>query len=84
MTTMDGVPDYDLRYDPNEVGADLVVECWISQSPRADDPFFDPQPGDWILVGDDELEARKSRVTRRDANRVWVQFNFANTIDAVA
>jgi hypothetical protein len=84
MTGMDRVSDYDLRYDPNEVGADLVVECWISQSPRAVDPLVDPQPGDWIRVGDDELEARKARVTRRDANRVWVQFQFANTIDAVA
>ncbi|MEO5840306.1 MAG: hypothetical protein ABIQ73_08355 [Acidimicrobiales bacterium] len=53
-------------------------------SPRADDPFFDPQPGDWTRVGDDELEARKARVTRRDANRVWVQVQLANTIDAVA
>ena len=21
---------YDLTYDPNEVGGDMVVECWIS------------------------------------------------------
>jgi hypothetical protein len=45
---------YDLRYDPNGVGGDLVVETWISHGSRANDPSFDPQPGDRVLVGDDE------------------------------
>ncbi|MEO5840300.1 MAG: hypothetical protein ABIQ73_08325 [Acidimicrobiales bacterium] len=81
---MDSEFDYDLRYDPNEIGADLVVECWISQSPRTDDAFFDPQPGDSIRAVDHELEARKAKVTRRDANRVWVQFQSANAFDAGA
>lgn len=26
---------FELQYGPNEVGGDLVVECWISHSPRA-------------------------------------------------
>ena len=26
---------YDLWFDLNEVGGDLVVECWISHGPRA-------------------------------------------------
>ena len=75
---------FDLLYDPNEVGADLVVECWISQGPRAGDPDFDPRPGDWLEVGDDELPARRARVIRRDANRVWVQMHLANVDNAVA
>jgi hypothetical protein len=71
--------DYDLLYDPNEVGADRVVECWISQGPRAADADFDPQPGDWVRVGDDELAPRRARVTRRDANRVWVQIELPHS-----
>lgn len=42
----------DLIYDPNEAGADLVVTCLMSQSPRADDSTFDPQPRDVLLVTD--------------------------------
>lgn len=34
---------YDLRYDANGVGADLVVETWISHGPRANDAVFDPR-----------------------------------------
>ena len=37
---------YDLRYDPNEVGGDLVVECWISHGPRVHDASFGPQADD--------------------------------------
>lgn len=66
---------YDLNFDPNDVGPDLVVECWISQSPRADDREFDPQPGDTLTAGDDEGDPLKGRVTRRDGNRVWVQLD---------
>ena len=66
---------YDLRYDPNGVGADLVVETWISHSPRKNDTTFDPQPGDWLVVGDDEESPVRSRVVRREGNRVWVQLN---------
>lgn len=46
--------DFDLRYDANGVVADLVVEARISHSPRANDSKFDPRPGDWLVVGDDE------------------------------
>ena len=34
---------YDLWYDATTVGADLVVETWISHGPRAADPRFDPR-----------------------------------------
>ena len=75
---------YDLAYDPNEVGADLVVECWISQSPRAGDTDFDPQPGDWVSAGDDEEPPLRGRVIRRDGDRVWIQLQLARATDAVA
>lgn len=75
---------YDLSFDPNDVGPDLVVECWISQSPRAGDHRFAPQPGDAVTVGDDEGPPLHGRVTRRDGNRVWVQVQVPTASDAVA
>jgi hypothetical protein len=66
-------PSYDLWYDATSVGADLVVETWISHGPRALDSSFNPQPGDWVLVGDDEEPPCRARVTRRNDNHVWVQ-----------
>jgi hypothetical protein len=75
---------YDLRYDPNEVGGDLVVECWISHSPRADDPNFDPQPADEVTLGDDEELPLRGRVVRRDGNQVWVQIRLPEVAHAVA
>ncbi len=65
-------PKYDLWYDATTVGGDLVVETWISHSPRASDADFDPQPGDWVTIGDEETSIR-GRITRRDVNKVWVQ-----------
>jgi hypothetical protein len=39
-------PDrYGRRYEPNQVGPDFVVECWISHGPRAEDDEFDPPTG---------------------------------------
>lgn len=70
---MDCMSDVDLYFDPNEVDGALVVECWISHGPRADDPTFDPQPGDALTVSDDEQPAEPARVVRRDGNKVWVQ-----------
>ncbi len=64
---------YDLWYDATTVGADLVVETWISHGPRSTDATFDPQPGDWVTVGDDEEPSIRGRITRRDDNKVWVQ-----------
>lgn len=75
---------YDLSFDPNEVGADLVVECWVSQGPRADDRTFDPQPGDWVVVGDDEGEPLHARVTRRSGDRIWVQVQLSAQVGQVA
>jgi hypothetical protein len=63
----------DLVFDPNDVGPDCVVECWISQGPRAADPSFDPQPGDRVTVVDEDGETLSGRVVTRDDNRVWVQ-----------
>jgi hypothetical protein len=82
MASMNRV--YDLTYDPNEVGGDMVVECWISQSPHAGDTGFDPQPGDWVLAGDDEESPLRARVVRRDGDRVWVQLELPGAADAVA
>ena len=67
--------DYDRWYDATSVGADLVVETWISHGPSASDATFDPRPGDWLLVGDDEGPPCRARVIRRDGNRVWTQLD---------
>lgn len=75
---------HDLWFDPNGVGADLVVECWISHGPRAQDPSFDPQPGDWVLAGDEEDQPVRARVTRRDGDRVWLQVQLPSSSGAVA
>jgi hypothetical protein len=74
---------YDLWYDPNTVGGDLVVTCWISHGPRAGDPSFTPQPGDHVWLGDDEEEPLRARVVRRDGDRVTVQVQL-NSASAVA
>jgi len=63
----------DLVFDPNDVGPECVVECWISQGPRAADPGFDPQPGDRVTVVDEDGETLAGRVVTRDDIRVWVQ-----------
>jgi hypothetical protein len=63
----------DLVFDPNDVGPDCVVECWISQGPRADDSSFDPRPGHRVTLVDEDRETLQGRVTSRDGNRVWVQ-----------
>jgi hypothetical protein len=70
---MDAMDSADLYFDPNEVDGALVVECWISHGPRAEDETFDPRPGDMLTVSDDEEPAETARVVRRDGNRVWVQ-----------
>ncbi|MGQ0630468.1 MAG: hypothetical protein ACT4P1_05455 [Sporichthyaceae bacterium] len=75
---------YDLWYDATTVGADLVVECWISHGPRADDSAFDPQVGDQILVGDDEEAPLPARVVRREHDRVAVQVVLPVAVNAVA
>ena len=82
MTTVN-IGEYDLSFDPNDVGPDLVVECWISQSRRADDPLFDPESGGSVSAGDDEGPPLHGRVTRRDGNRVWVQVRLPDVSNAV-
>jgi hypothetical protein len=84
LERMGDAPTVDLTYDPNEVGGDMVVECWISQGPRSTDPGFDPQPGDWVRASDDEFPPRPARVLRRDGNRIWIQFDLPQRAQAVA
>ena len=73
--------NYDLWYDATTVDAELCVETSISHGPRAFDPSFDPQPGDWVVVGDDDEPPCRARVSRRFGNRVWVQLDFALAAD---
>ena len=75
---------YDLRYDPNDVGPDLVVECWLPASPRGGDSGFDPVPGDVVRIGDDEELPLQARVVRRSGDRVWVQVHLPTAASAVA
>jgi hypothetical protein len=84
--TMETMSDYayDLSYDPNEVGADLVVECRLHRGPRANDPAFDPSPGDTVHIGDDEEAPLEARVIRRAGDRVWVQVQLPAQTPAVA
>ena len=79
---MKSVKTVDLLYDPNEVGADLVVACLISQGPRVDDPTFDPQPGDVLLATDDDGEDLQGQVVRRAGNLVWLRLNVPGLTNA--
>ena len=75
---------YDLRYDPNDVGGNLIVECWLSHSPRAHDQNLHLQPADVVMVGDDEEAPLLARVVHRQDNRVWVQLQLPSPTHAVA
>jgi len=46
---------YDLSYDPNEVGPDLVVECWIPHTPSADGIILDPAARDAVIAARDAV-----------------------------
>lgn len=74
---------HDLWYDATTVGADLVVLCWISHGPRVNDPSFDPQPGDYVVVGDDEEPPLRARVIHRDGDRVAVQVELSDSAHSV-
>lgn len=80
ITSMGVMTVADLIYDPNDVGSDLVVVCLVSQSPRSDDPSFDPQPGDVVGVTDIDGEDARARVVRRDGNLVWVQLDLRGVV----
>lgn len=79
MTTLGLVnaDTYDLWYDATTVDAELGVETSINHGPRAADASFDPQPGDWVLVGDDDEPPCRAQVLRRSGNRVWVRLDLA-------
>ena len=79
MTTLGRVNavTYDLWYDATTVDAELGVETSISHGPRAADASFDPQPGDWVAVGDDDEPPVRAQVVRRSGNRVWLQLDLA-------
>ncbi len=74
----------DLLYDPNEIGPDCVVECWISHGPRADDSSFDPQPGQMVSLIDDDGEPLRGRVFRREGNVVSVQVILPEVVSRTA
>lgn len=62
----------DLTFDPNDVD-DGLAECWITQGPRAADPEFDPQPGDPVMMVDEDGQSLAGWVSIRAGDRVWVQ-----------
>jgi len=74
----------DLIYDPNDVGPDLVVACLVSQSPRAEDPSFDPRPGDILTATDVDGEDLRARLVRRDGNLIWVQLDISGMMSGPA
>lgn len=63
----------DLLYDPNDIGPDCVVRSRISNGPRGQDPTFDPQIGDRVVLIDHDGEILCGRVTDRCGDGVWVQ-----------
>ena len=75
---------YDLWYDPNTVGADLVALCWIAHGTRSADESFSPVAGDAVLVGDGEEPALSARVIKREGDRVWAQLHLLDGAAAVA
>ena len=75
---------YDLWFDPNSVGGDMVVECWISHGPRANDLDFAPVAGDWLMVGDGDEVPLRARVIKRQGDRVSVQIQLGAESAAVA
>ena len=81
MTTLGIVSamTYDLWYNATTVDAELGVETSISHGPRSADGLFNPQPRDWVLVGDDDEPPLRAQVLRRSGNRVWVRLDIAVT-----
>ena len=75
---------YDLWFDPNSAGGDMVVECWISHGPRANDPDFAPVPGDWLMVGDGDEVPLRARVIKHSGDRVSVRIQLGAESAAVA
>lgn len=74
----------DFMYDANEVGSDCVVRCRISSGPRSQDPAFNPQIGDRVVLVDDDGEVLRGRVTDRDGDRVWIQVELGGLLSRSA
>lgn len=77
-------PVYDLWYDANTVGADLVVETSLNRGPRANDASFDPGPGGWVLLGDDHGPPMRAQVTWRDGDRLRARISLDDLDGPVA
>ena len=63
----------DLTFDPDQLDDDLVTRCSLTTGPRADDPDFDPQPGDQVVVDDGADMPLPAIVIARDAETVTVR-----------
>ena len=74
----------DLWFDPNAVGDDMVVDCWISNGPRAEDAGFDPSPGDWLVLDDGDDAPVRAYVIARSGDRVSVRVDLAGGSSALA
>ena len=74
----------DFMYDPNDVRSDCVARCRISSGPRRQDPDFNPQIGDRVVLIDDDEEVLQGRVTERDGDRVWVQVDLGGLLSRSA
>jgi len=75
---------YDLWFDPNSVGGDMVAERRISHGPRANDATFDAAPGDGLTVGDGDEAPLRARMINRLGDRVSVHVELGSSSAAVA
>lgn len=75
---------YHLWLDANSVAGDMVAECWISHGSRAGDADFDPAPGDWVTAGDGDEAPLRTRVIKRQGDRVSVQIELSSSSATVA
>ena len=73
-----------LVFDPNDVGPDCGVDCWIAQGPRANDGSFDPGPGARVTVIDQDGEIVTGRAVGYEDNRVWVQVHLPGLVSQSA
>lgn len=63
----------DLLFDADQVDADLIVTCRLSEGPRRDDPTFQPRPGDALCVDDGAGSPLPAVVLRCSADDVVIR-----------